>query len=74
MGHGRQRAERLGLVAKTLRRRNAGRAVFTPIGNIACPPIQICLKSRPALEPAAGDRVLLDVADPGSSFPIVRAR
>lgn len=69
-----QRAKRPGLFGKPLRRSHAGRAMHTLIGNLARPPVQMRLERRPVLEPAAGNRIALDVADPRSSFPFVRAR
>ena len=59
-----QRAKRTSLRGKAFRWRYAGRAVFTLVGNIAYPPVQMCLKRHPTLEPAARNRILLDVADP----------
>lgn len=57
-----QRAQRTSFVGKALRWRNASGAVFTLVGDLARPPVQMRLERRPALEPAPGDGVLLDVA------------
>lgn len=45
-------------------------AVCSLVGNLARPPIQMRLERRPALEPPAGVRVLLDVADSAFVFPL----
>ncbi|MBB2842876.1 UNVERIFIED_ORG: hypothetical protein GGE64_006683 [Rhizobium etli] len=47
-----QRAKRPSLRGKAFRWRYASRAVFTLVGNIAYPPVQMRFECRPALEPA----------------------
>jgi hypothetical protein len=63
-----QRAQLPGFVGKAFRRFDTGGAVFTLVGNFACPSIQMRFKLGPALEAAPGDRVLLDVTDPALVF------
>lgn len=65
-----ERAKRPGLFGKALGRSHAGRAMHTLIGNLARPPVQMRLERRPVLEPAAGDRIALDVADPAFVLPL----
>ena len=68
-----QRAKRTSFSGKAFHRRDTGRAVFALVGDLARPPVQMRLERRPALKPAPGDRVLLDVADSAFVLPF-RAR
>lgn len=65
-----QWAKRHGFFGKALRRSHPGRAMHTLISNLARPPVQMRLERRPVLEPAAGNRIVLDVADPAFVLPL----
>jgi hypothetical protein len=41
------------------------------VGDIARPSLKMRLECRPAVEAAAGDRILLDVADAALVFPLL---
>jgi len=56
---------------RSVRRRHARRSMVALIGDVSCPPLQMCLELLPALELAVGDFVALDVADPALVLPFL---
>lgn len=59
-----QRSKCISFPRKTFDRRNSGRAVDTNVGNLPCPPVQVCFKCGPAFKTAASNRIPFYVADP----------